>query len=131
MSDKDWGLTRSLVFRRDEGICRVCQNAVDYSKEYECGHIVSKMFGGSDEESNLVVMCTACNRWNPEHKTRESFEAWVKDGYWKNVVRYQPGFQEWAELLPNLSWDEKFEFLRRRRNDKPRSWVDRKNQMFE
>jgi hypothetical protein len=130
-TDEQWSHIRWRVFRRDNGICAVCKNKVDFGKEYECGHVVSRMYGGTDLDDNLVVMCVWCNRMNPEHQTRESFDAWVASGYWKPEIICQPAFKVLVDLYPDLSEDELCEIIRRRRLEQPRSWVDRKNQRTE
>ena len=126
-TNEQWAKIRWRIFHRDNGICAVCKNEVDFSKEYECGHIIARMYGGTDLDYNLVVMCVMCNRMNPEHQTREAFEAWVAAGYWKPFIISQPDFPRLSELLPEYSQDELCEIIRKRRLSKPRSWVDRQN----
>jgi hypothetical protein len=44
-----------------DGICPCCNNNIDINN-YECGHIVSRYNGGSDFLSNLLPICSNCNK---------------------------------------------------------------------
>ena len=93
---KSWDVKRQLVWKRDGGICQLCKRTLKLS-EYECGHIVDKMCGGSDELDNLVVMCWACNHLKGQHETREEYEKWVESGFWAskaNEALIKAGFEK-------------------------------------
>lgn len=68
---------REQVYRRDKAICRVCGRKLNWDI-YECGHIVDRVVGGSDELTNLAAMCLICNRLKPIHRTKEEFAEWCK-----------------------------------------------------
>lgn len=74
-----WGKTRDIVYERDSGRCQVCGDSVDWDN-YECGHIIDRVAGGSDRLSNVVCMCRACNRLKPVTETREEYIAWAIQG---------------------------------------------------
>lgn len=76
-----WTRTREYVFDRDWGICHACGNEIDRA-EYECGHIIDRVCGGSDALANVVVMCRTCNQLKPCHETVEQYVAWVDAGGW-------------------------------------------------
>lgn len=73
-----WASKRLEVFDRDNGICDICTRKLNFG-DFECGHIVDRVCGGSDELDNLVVMCSLCNRAIKElHTTREEYDQWKK-----------------------------------------------------
>lgn len=74
-----WVRIRGRIFGRDQGRCHACGTELTWSN-YELGHKVDRVAGGSDEDDNLVVMCAACNRMKPVHETPAEFVAWVKAG---------------------------------------------------
>lgn len=76
-----WARLREKVYERDAHRCRVCGHLVTWAN-YELGHMVERFLGGSDDESNVVVMHYTCNHHKPEHRTRAEAEAWIADGYW-------------------------------------------------
>lgn len=76
-----WRATRANVYERDGARCHVCGTDVVWDN-YECGHIVDRVAGGTDRPSNLVCMCIRCNRLKPVHDTRDAYIAWVDGGGW-------------------------------------------------
>lgn len=86
---ESWTAIRRRVYQRDHGFCHVCGFGV-VADGYECGHIVDRCMGGSDRDSNLVVMHDDCNRLKPFHATREEYTEWLRTGL--------PA-QMWAEAL--------------------------------
>ena len=73
-----WGKTRKLVWIRDNGICDVCGRELEFD-EYECGHIVEYVAGGTNRLENLTVMCGRCNRYlKPLHETKEEYYLWIE-----------------------------------------------------
>lgn len=77
-----WPKIRKTVWERDNGVCQVCNRTLTL-KEYHCGHIIDRVADGSDLPENLLVMCHTCNMHKPVHDTREEFEAWVENGFWR------------------------------------------------
>jgi len=72
-----WNELRNAVWKRDKGICSICKFRIEWN-DYECGHIVDRCCGGTDELVNLTVMCTFCNRIIKElHETKEDYEQWL------------------------------------------------------
>lgn len=45
---------------KDQALCFVCEQKIN-KDDYECGHIVSKKLGGSDNIDNLEPICKMCN----------------------------------------------------------------------
>jgi 5-methylcytosine-specific restriction endonuclease McrA len=74
----EWAELRSRVWERDRGMCQVCGENV--GENYECGHIIDRVIGGSDRLSNLVCMCVVCNRLKPLTETRAEYLAWASQG---------------------------------------------------
>jgi len=52
---------KKLNGKSTDGICPCCNNNIDINN-YECGHIVSRYNGGSDFVSNLLPICSTCNK---------------------------------------------------------------------
>ena len=57
---KGWKAARREVLVRDGYQCQVC-GAVVHGKRAHVDHIVPKAAGGSDEVSNLRVLCVSCH----------------------------------------------------------------------
>ena len=58
---ESWQKIRKRIYTRDDGFCWGCGRRLLWN-QYECGHLTSRVFGGSDEDANLAVMCHECNR---------------------------------------------------------------------
>ena len=43
-----------------QGNCYSCNNVIDIT-DFDCGHVVSKKNGGSDEKENIRPICRSCN----------------------------------------------------------------------
>lgn len=52
---------RSKMWMRDNGICGICNNPVDYD-DMDVDHILPKSYGGKDLWDNLRVSHKECNR---------------------------------------------------------------------
>lgn len=66
-----WDLTRSLIYSRDQARCRVCDRLVMFrtSQPLDLAHVhhlVYRSAGGSDETSNLILLCARCH--DDEHR---------------------------------------------------------------
>ncbi len=53
---RGWSQTRRRVLERDAGRCYLCGRAADH-----VDHIVPACEGGTDDESNLAAICSACH----------------------------------------------------------------------
>lgn len=64
-----WDRVRKLVLLRDKGLCKPCgfQNRVSPATEVD--HIVPKSQGGTDDQTNLQSICSAC------HKLKTAYES--------------------------------------------------------
>jgi hypothetical protein len=83
-----WEKKRREILRRDKYICQECgMHLIPDVMEmfpglYQLGHKVDIACGGSNDPSNLVVMCCVCNQTKPLHETIEDYIEWVDRGYW-------------------------------------------------
>jgi hypothetical protein len=84
-TSESWFVIRRRIWTRDTGVCQVCQTKIALC-DYQCGHIVDRMAGGSDRDDNLVVMSGASNQFKPVHDTRAAYDAWIEGGYWKREM---------------------------------------------
>lgn len=81
-----WTKIRTRIWQRDGNRCHVCGFRIKLSG-YECGHIVDRAVGGSDEDENLAVMCVICNGLKPTHSSRDEYDAWMARGGIHEMVR--------------------------------------------
>lgn len=108
---KDMPLTRKAIFERDDNTCQYCGKRTR-RENLTIDHVIPKSRGGSDNWSNLVLACLACNavkrdsvpvevgmrlirqprkpRWVPhvglhiEALRRPSWQKFVNTDYWKS-----------------------------------------------
>ena len=66
----DWYRTSRAVRARDGGVCYWCGAPADTAD-----HLVPKVRGGDDDESNLVAACRACNSARGGHEGGRSTTA--------------------------------------------------------
>ncbi len=57
-----WQRLRRLIIARDKGLCQVCRRKGLAVEGKEIDHITTKANGGSDDPSNLQLLCTPCHR---------------------------------------------------------------------
>lgn len=74
-SAANWEIFRSEIYKRDNGICWVCNEYVEL-KDYDLGHLVDRCNGGQDVWENLAVMHKRCNQSKPKHNTLEEAMIW-------------------------------------------------------
>jgi 5-methylcytosine-specific restriction endonuclease McrA len=53
---------RRRIYDRDHGTCQGCGQAVDFASTWELDHIEPFSMGGTEDPSNLQVLCRPCNR---------------------------------------------------------------------
>lgn len=53
---------REIVRKRDKQICQLCGDFVDNKEDIELDHIYPYSLGGTNEESNLMVTHSECNK---------------------------------------------------------------------
>lgn len=58
---KGYAATRKRIYLRDEGLCGRCGQHVPYH-DYDLGHVIARVQGGGNEDSNLQVEHKRCNR---------------------------------------------------------------------
>ncbi len=52
---------KHTLYGRQEGVCKGCKGYFEY-RHLEVDHIVPQAKGGGDEERNLQLLCSSCNR---------------------------------------------------------------------
>ena len=63
--------TKQDLYGRQEGICNGCEQYFPF-KVMEIDHVVSQSKGGGDNEENLQLLCSHCNR-SKSNRTMEAF----------------------------------------------------------
>jgi 5-methylcytosine-specific restriction endonuclease McrA len=68
-----WALVCLSIFMRDQGRCRVCQRGVkplhgNPEQRAETHHIQYRSAGGSDDSTNLVLLCGSCHALEHAHR---------------------------------------------------------------
>ena len=58
---RDWKRLRAVVIRRDKGLCQQCLRGGRVVPGNECDHITPKSRGGTDDMSNLELLCRPCH----------------------------------------------------------------------
>lgn len=56
-----WRKLREKIFKRDQHLCQICLKEGIYTIASECDHITPLAFGGTNAESNLQSVCSACH----------------------------------------------------------------------
>lgn len=57
-----WQKLRELVIRRDKGLCQECLRLGFVTAGSDVDHILSKAKGGTDDLSNLQLLCKECHK---------------------------------------------------------------------
>lgn len=75
--DAAWEALKEIVWKRDEGRCRICGktarlHATNPKQQGTAHHIVYRSAGGSDDLSNLLWICRPCHADEHEHRLRIS-----------------------------------------------------------
>lgn len=58
---KEWAAIRKRILIRDAYQCRHCSRVCGSLKEAHIDHITPKRLSGSNDESNLQVLCASCH----------------------------------------------------------------------
>jgi RNA-directed DNA polymerase len=53
---------RSILWRKQKGICPVCKDNIDNGESIDIHHITPRKLGGGDQLENLVMLHTNCHR---------------------------------------------------------------------
>ena len=56
-----WKRLRQVVIRRDQGLCQQCKRDGKIRSGTDVDHIVAKSRGGTDDMSNLELLCRSCH----------------------------------------------------------------------
>ena len=57
ISTRRWRKLRERILARDGNTCQICQS----TENLQVDHIISRVDGGQNNESNLQVLCKVCN----------------------------------------------------------------------
>lgn len=71
----EWDRKRSEIIARDTGLCQACLRAGRVTEGREVDHITPKSRGGSDDVSNLQLLCRACHKTKTQHEAAEARKA--------------------------------------------------------
>ncbi len=66
-----WRKKRNRILWRDKHLCQLCLANYRHTQATDVDHITPKARGGSDDDSNLQSLCTACHK---DKTARESNE---------------------------------------------------------
>ena len=66
MPRKEVKFTRHNIFERDKNTCQYCGKHFD-KKDLNLDHVIPRVFGGTEDDSNLRGVCRACNRARKPH----------------------------------------------------------------
>ena len=58
---KEFRRNRPIVVRRDRGLCLICELLGRVTPARDCDHLLSRAQGGSDDISNLSMICPDCH----------------------------------------------------------------------
>lgn len=62
-----WRLLREQILERDRGLCQPCLRNGKIQPASEVDHIVAKICGGCDDDTNLQAICQACHKRKTAH----------------------------------------------------------------
>ena len=65
---RPWRRKRDEIFKRDKYTCQVCDRV---GGELELDHIMNVARGGTDDDSNLRTICTACHKPKTHAESQE------------------------------------------------------------
>ena len=65
---RPWRRKRDEIFKRDKYTCQVCCRV---GGELELDHIMNVARGGTDDDSNLRTICTACHKPKTHAESQE------------------------------------------------------------
>jgi len=57
-----WQRLRKTIVARDKGLCQACRRDDRAVQGKDVDHIIAKANGGTDDPSNLELLCAPCHR---------------------------------------------------------------------
>lgn len=57
----EWKKLRVVILKRDKYLCQECKRNGLVKRGNHVDHVISKALGGTDEPSNLQVLCESCH----------------------------------------------------------------------
>ena len=74
-----WDKLRKTILQRDKGLCQECKRKGRVRAGNQCDHIKPKAKGGTDDPSNLEILCKPChlekNLRDKGHRVKPTFGA--------------------------------------------------------
>lgn len=73
--------TRSILWNKQAGKCKVCQDNIDNGEQIEVHHILPRKLGGKDNIDNLVMLHTNCHRQVHSRLGRQAIDGKLLEPY--------------------------------------------------
>ena len=77
---------KHILFGKQEGICNGCKSVFEF-RNFELDHIVARDVGGTDDDSNLQLLCGWCNRKKGKRPMANLTAELIKEG----ILRKEDG----------------------------------------
>ena len=95
---------KKKAFKRDDFTCQKCKIQDKTAKILEVHHIIPLCYGGKDELSNLITLCSDCHHFAPDKK--EDFDEYMKeecDGTMTTLIKaWKKAREEHPELFDKV-----------------------------
>lgn len=93
---------RLAIYLRDHFTCLYCGkdlHAVEDPREIQLDHLVSKVDGGSNHESNLVTACMKCNCSRQDKPWKQFASVTAREIIKRNIKRSLKGYMTLAKAI--------------------------------
>lgn len=67
-----WQKKRKVILKRDDWMCQECLRNGIYTQGTDVDHIKPKHLGGTDEESNLELLCRECHKVKTQRESQNA-----------------------------------------------------------
>ena len=71
LMNRFWSNKLKTLWKKQEGICPICQQVINIGDEWEIHHIEPRSLGGSDKTENLQLLHGNCHRQVHARKTSQ------------------------------------------------------------
>lgn len=75
---------RSRLLVKQKGVCPVCNTIFSSNCILEIHHILARKYGGSNLDSNLIILHKECHKQVTYSKNKKLKAVWISDGVLKN-----------------------------------------------